>query len=193
MMVNPAAVKGQVVPNDATLAEDVAESTADPSLVLEGLNLAVTTVQTYGWLLLGFAVFVAYVASRLRPSLQKWQQQREDSAYKKQDVNATTSRMEAMMRAREKMQGDLDAKAELYKQKQAEKEEQQRLEKIDDYDKLQQGKSRLKPGSQPSSSNTQTLKKPTAKKSLRDGYSPLMGSDSGGYRPSRRAGPSGGG
>lgn len=176
---------------DHTASEPVNE---EPAFILDGLNLVVSIVQTYGWVLVGAAVLIAYVASKLRPSLQRWQQQREDSAYKKQDVNAASSRMEAMMQARQKMQADLDAKAEVHKAMVVEKEEKKRLEKIDDYDKMQQGKSKLKAPTAEGSASPGSKAKP--KKSLRgDNYSPLGGSggDSCAWRPSRRAGPSGGG
>jgi len=172
------------VPSDETLAADLAGG----PIVMDGLNMVVSTVQTYGWLLVGACALMVYVASRLRPSLQRWQQQREDSAYKKQDVNTASSRVEAMMQARQKMQAELDAQAAVHKALMAEKEEKKRLEKIDDYDKMQQGKSKVR--APPTSS------KDKPKKSLRgDTYSPLGGSggDSCGWRPSRRAGPSGGG
>jgi len=174
------------IPNDDSLAEDVKNTVPqneDPAFISSGVNILFVTIQTYGWLIVGVLVFCVYLASKLRPTIDRWRSQQQDAIFKKSDVNAASSRMEAMQKARQKMQEQLDKQAEEFKIKEAEREEKKRLEKLEDYDRMKQGKSKLnKPDEQ------------KAKKSLRDDYSPLMGDSGGacGWRPSRR-GPSAGG
>ena len=174
------------IPNEESLADDVRNTVPqneDPVFISSGINLVLMTIQTYGWLIVGVFVLCVYLANKLRPNVERWRSQQQDASFKKSDVNAASIRMEAMQKARQRMQEQLDKQAEDFKVKEAEREEKKRLEKLEDYDRMKEGKSKLtKPGD------------PKSKKSLRDDYSPLMG-DGGGscaWRPARR-GPSAGG
>ncbi|XP_012935437.1 selenoprotein S [Aplysia californica] len=140
----------------------------DPAFISAGVDLVVSTIQTYGWFVVALVLLGVYLASKLRPQLNAWREQRESGACKKTDVNAASSRMEAMQRARQRMQEQLDAQAKVFMEQQAEKEERQRQERLEDWERHQQGRgyrSKVKaPEAKPEPS-----KPPKSKKALRPG------------------------
>merc|ERR1712003_334021 len=89
------------------------------------------------------------------------------------------NRLEAMRRAREKLQAEVDAAAAIEAEKLKEREEQQRQEKIEDWERHKKGMGYRSKTSKPTSEPAKTLKA--------DNFNPLMGhgSSGGGFRPSR--------
>jgi len=189
-----AAIPNQGIPNQNSFQEDLNMNLGnkDPAFISSTLGLVVAYIQGYGWFIVAFIVFAMYAISKLKPKIDQLKQSAVDGVFKKTDSNAASQRAEAMARAREKMQEQLNRQAEVAKQKQAEKDEQKRLEKIENHDLAKQGKSKLKPKDDaPDSSSLKPGSKP--KKSLKSDYSPLMGGGgSCAYRPARKT-PSAGG
>lgn len=119
-----------------------------------------------------------------------------------EDPSVVVRRQEALEAARRRMQEELDAKAELYKDKQKQIEEEKRKQKIEMWESMQEGKSykgKLKLNQDAGESSAADLaartKPKSDKKPLRGSdYNPLSGSGGGScsWRPGRR-GPSSGG
>ncbi|XP_010715953.2 selenoprotein S [Meleagris gallopavo] len=111
-------------------------------------------------------------------------------------------RQEALLASRLRMQEELNAQAERYKEKQRQLEEQKRRQKIEMWESMQEGKSykgNLKLSQQEAESGASTSSavpksKPNKKPLRGGGYNPLSGEGGGtcSWRPGRR-GPSAGG
>lgn len=172
----------------------------DPEFVGVVKDTVVGTLEHYGWFLLIGIALIVYLYNRYRPQLDQWHGQREANNYKKMDEGVAQTRMEAMERARLRMQAQLDEQAKVFAEKQQQREEEKRQAKLEDWDRHQQGKgyrSKVKPQEHTSNSSvtSSSSAKPKPKKTLRGDYNPLMGDMSGGacYRPTRRGGAMGGG
>lgn len=152
-------------------------------------------LQQYGWFIVLGCLILLYIRSKLKPAYNQMKRKAEESRDKKIDPEVAQSRLEAMERARQRLQEQHDAKASQYMEKQLQKEEEKRQTKIEEWENLQQGKayrSKIKPREE----NAETPKGLKPKPKLRDSdYNPLMGGGGGGasYRPSRRTGGGGGG
>lgn len=152
----------------------------------------------YGWYMLIVTVLVYLLIQHL--SKRRSSQSNNGAAPQVlQDAVLVARRQEAMEAARMKMQEELNAKADIFREKQRQQEEEKRKQKIEMWESMQQGKSykgtaKLSQNTEEASSST-TVLKPKGKKSLRStDYNPLSG-DGGGtcsFRPGRR-GPSSGG
>ncbi|XP_059201453.1 selenoprotein S [Centropristis striata] len=155
----------------------------------------------YGWYMLLGTVLLYLVIQQLSKRRSSQRESHNSSAPQTpQDAALVARRQEAMEAARIKMQQELDAKADLFREKQRQQEEEKRRQKIEIWESMQQGKS-YKGGSKPSqnteeaSSSTTVLKPKSDKKPLRStDYNPLTGQGGGtcAWRPGRR-GPSSGG
>ncbi|XP_040058977.1 selenoprotein S [Gasterosteus aculeatus] len=153
----------------------------------------------YGWYLLAVTALLYLLIQHLskRRSSQSSSSSTQPSL---QDAALVARRQEAMEAARMKMQQELDAKAEIFREKQRQQEEQKRRQKIEIWESMQQGKSykattRSSPTAEEASSSTTALKPKSDKKPLRSAdYNPLtgQGGSSCSWRPGRR-GPSSGG
>ncbi|XP_046337486.2 selenoprotein S-like [Haliotis rufescens] len=168
-----------------------------PALVTTVFSTGVELIQSYGWFLLAAVLLLLYLRNKFQATWDKMQKSREEESYKKYDVGATQSRLEAMERSRQRMQEQLDAQAEEYTEKQRKKEEEKRKQKIEDWDRHLEGKgyrSKYKPNEDGEEASGH-LPKPKPKKPLRQSdYNPLMGgASSGTFRPARRGGAGGGG
>ncbi|XP_076457760.1 selenoprotein S-like [Babylonia areolata] len=167
-----------------------------PESLTGAVSAGFAFLQQYGWFLLLGVVVVLYLKSRfLQPRLDSWQQQREDASYKKMDEGKAQSQLEAMERARQRMQEQLDRQAAEYKLKQKEKEEKARQEKIADWERHQEGKGYRSKIRAKEEEEGPSQPKPKPKKPLRsDDYNPLMGTSGGAsFRPPRRGPSTGGG
>ncbi|KAJ8035429.1 Selenoprotein S [Holothuria leucospilota] len=151
----------------------------------------------YGWYILFVVLGVWYLKNRYNSQLNSWQQNRQNQ----QDVSKYNSsqvleRQEAIERARRRLQDQHDQKAKEFAEKQRLKEEEKRKAEIEDWERHQQGrgyksKQKVEEDYYPSTSNS-TVTKPKPKRPLREGFNPMTGGNSGGYRAPRR-GFSGGG
>ncbi|KAM4592828.1 selenoprotein S isoform 1-T1 [Odontesthes bonariensis] len=150
----------------------------------------------YGWHLLVATVMVYLLIQHLR----KRRSSPSTLPPTLQDATLVARRQEAMEAARRRMQEELDAKADVFREKQKQQEEEKRRQKIEIWESMQQGKSfkettKLSQSTEEASSSPSVLKPKTDKKPLRGAdYNPLNGQGGGScsWRPGRR-GPSSGG
>ncbi|XP_041373196.1 selenoprotein S-like isoform X2 [Gigantopelta aegis] len=164
-----------------------------PTLLTTAFNLGIGLVQSYGWFIVGAFVLVLYLRNKFGSSFEKWQESREQQNHKKYDVDPDIAqqRLEAMERARQRMQEQLNAQAETYAEKQKRREEEKRQEKIENYNRHLEGKSYTSKY-KPKEEGASTPLKPKPKKPLRQSdYNPLMG-ESSTFRAPRRSGFQGG-
>ncbi|XP_033901936.2 selenoprotein S-like isoform X1 [Acipenser ruthenus] len=181
--------------------EDATEIKTKPTLEHQGVEFLQQTVgalvSDYGWYILfgGVAVYLVIQHLSKRRGSQESSGPRDVP-----DPSTVVRRQEALDTSRRRMQEELDAKAEQYKEKQKQLEEEKRRQKIEMWESMQEGKSykgNTKLSQQQSteeSSSTSVLKPKSGKKPLRSGFNPLSGEGGGAcsYRPGRR-GPSSGG
>ncbi|XP_054858732.1 selenoprotein S isoform X2 [Eublepharis macularius] len=152
----------------------------------------------YGWFIL-IGLIALYVLAQNLP--RKIREVRSPPpAY---DPDAVAKREEAMMAARRKMQEEFNAQAEMFREKQKEREEEKRKQKIAKWESMKLGQSYKPPlGQSPAeepdagpSTSAAAPKPKSEKKPLRSGgFNPLSGEGGGSctWRPGRR-GPSSGG
>ncbi|KAK6172445.1 hypothetical protein SNE40_016093 [Patella caerulea] len=170
-----------------------------PEVVVNIFSSLLEIIQGYGWFILIAVVVAMYLKQKLNPTLERMAKQKEErSEYKKYDSDTAQKRLEAMEKARQKLQSQFDEQASKFAEEQKTKEEAKRQAKIEDWDRHQEGKgyrSKFKPEESTSSSSGPSTLKPKNKKPLRPSdYNPLMGGggDSCSYRPTRRGGAGGG-
>ncbi|XP_042341771.1 selenoprotein S [Plectropomus leopardus] len=152
----------------------------------------------YGWYMLIVTVLVYLLIQQL--SKRRSSRSNNNSAPETlQDASLVASRQEAMEAARMRMQEELNAKADIFREKQRQQEEEKRRQKIEIWESMQQGKSykgaAKPPQTEEASSSTTVMKPKGDKKQLRTSdYNPLsgQGGSSCSWRPGRR-GPSSGG
>lgn len=165
---------------------------------LNSLSLTVgELLSQYGWYLLLVTVLVYLLIQYLS---KRRSNQSNRSSPPPQDSVLLTRRHEAMEAARTKMQEELNAKADIFRENQKQQEEEKRKQKIEIWESMQQGRSYKrtpKPSetTEAASSSTTPLKPKSDRKPLRSAdYNPLAGQGGGScsWRPGRR-GPSSGG
>uniref|UniRef100_A0A8C5M6P7 Selenoprotein S n=1 Tax=Leptobrachium leishanense TaxID=445787 RepID=A0A8C5M6P7_9ANUR len=153
-----------------------------------------TVFSNYGWYILLGCVSLLLLKHKLSEHIRQFLGPRRTSR-PVQDPEDVVRRQEAMAAARQRMQEELNAQAEIFKERQKQLEDEKRQRKLEGW---RSSKATLQanqtPG--PSTSTSSSASKPkTEKKPLRgSGYNPLTG-DGGGacaWRPDRR-GPSAGG
>ncbi|XP_063170033.1 selenoprotein S [Candoia aspera] len=163
------------------------------------LHAASSLVSDYGWYILFGLIVVYLLIQKLSKNLQVTKEPRVPITAVAPDV--VVKQQEALLAARMKMQEELNAQAEKFKEKQKMLEEEKRRQKIAMWESMQEGKSyketlqhnqEPKPGA--STSKAVTKPKPSRKPLRGDGYNPLSGEGGGtcSWRPGRR-GPSSGG
>ncbi|XP_073715147.1 selenoprotein S [Misgurnus anguillicaudatus] len=157
----------------------------------QDLNVVVTPVtqilSDYGWYLLFLCVGVYLLIQHLNKK-RYIQNQSQSVTVVNQDPVSVVRRQEALEASRQRMQEELNAKAEEFKERQKMIEEEKRKQKM-----LYKGKAKVAQNTEEATSST-VLKPKTDKKLRSGGYNPLAG-DGGGtcsWRPGRR-GPSAGG
>lgn len=155
-------------------------------------------VQQYGWfVLLGF-VCLLYFRKSIQEKLHKITKEKDDLKYaKKYDAGLAHQRQLAMAVARQKAQEEHDIAAQKWREKQEELQEKKRLEKIEDWEKHQQGlgyRSKTKVPEESSGASSSSEPKPKNKKTLRsDDSLPLGGASGSSCRMDFRRGRGGGG
>ncbi|KAI6077831.1 Selenoprotein S [Aix galericulata] len=160
-------------------------------------------LSNYGWYILLACVVIYVIVQKISQSLAARQGGRAgavDAADIEPDL--VVRRQEALAAARLRMQEELNAQAERYKEKQRQLEEEKRRQKIAMWESMQEGKSykgNLKLSQQEVDSGASTSaavpkSKPNKKPLRGGGYNPLSGEGGGtcSWRPGRR-GPSAGG
>ncbi|XP_074863101.1 selenoprotein S [Carettochelys insculpta] len=157
---------------------------------------------SYGWYIL-FACLALYLIVQKVAEQMGARRRNRPAAGALLEPDVVVRRQEALAAARFRMQEELNAQAEKYKEKQRQLEEEKRRQKIAMWESMQEGKSykgNLKLNQQevePDASASSTVLKPKSnKKPLRGGgYNPLSGEGGGtcSWRPGRRGGPSSGG
>ncbi|XP_002738710.1 selenoprotein S-like [Saccoglossus kowalevskii] len=165
-----------------------------PDLVKGGLNDVTVFLGQYGWYIIFAIVAFFFLKQKLQPKIHKFQKKREENSYyTRYDASTIESRQEAMMRARMRMQEEHDEKAKIAEEERKKKEEQKRQERIEDWDRHQQGKgyrSKYRPQEEPSPSTSGKKENKAPKPKLRQNdYNPLMGAGGGAsFRRARRGG-----
>jgi len=156
------------------------------------------------WVLLLIAIAIYYLIQRLELNIryQNWKEQRQyaaDVEHVKKNPDFYRARMEAMERARQKQQEAHDIAARELAEKEKQKEEERRAQKVEQLENLLEGKgynnkSNRTCASESNNSGT-TSKVNKTKSNFRSDYNPLMGNGGGQsrYRPDRRSGFGGGG
>ncbi|XP_037651973.1 selenoprotein S [Sebastes umbrosus] len=176
------------------------EKTSLKNQDLSSISLSVGEILSqYGWYVLLVTVLVYLLIQHLSKRRSS-QSSRSSPPQTPQDSVLVARRQEAMEAARIKMQEELDAKADIFREKQKQQEEEKRRQKIEIWDSMQQGKSykgAAKPSQtteEASSSSTGSKPKPDKKPLRSADYNPLNGQGGGtcSFRPGRR-GPSSGG
>ncbi|XP_062275811.1 selenoprotein S isoform X2 [Scomber scombrus] len=164
---------------------------------LNFLSFSGDLLSEYGWYLLAVTVLIYLLIQHL--SKRRSRVPSSPPAQTPQDAVLVARRQEGMEAARRKMQEDLDTKAAIFREKQAQQEQEKRRQKIEIWESMQLGKSHKGTTKHPqtteeTSSSTAASKPKTDKKSLRSAdYNPLTGQGgSCSWRPGRR-GPSSGG
>ncbi|XP_075063761.1 selenoprotein S [Mixophyes fleayi] len=159
-----------------------------------------TTLSNYGWLILFGCIGVYLLKQKLSDNISSLLTTTPTSVA---DPEAVLRREEAVAAARQRMQEELNAQAEIFKEKQKQVEEEKRNRKIQSWESMKEGKSyratsRLSQPQEPSPSTSTSSSTPKPKPDRRplrgSGFNPLSG-DGGGacaWRPGRR-GPSSGG
>ncbi|XP_044300992.1 selenoprotein S [Varanus komodoensis] len=169
----------------------------------EGIHLLQHTVGSffseYGWYILFGLIAIFLLVQRLAKSFRGTSRSHLDTTAVEPD--AVVRRQEALLAARMRMQEELNAQAEKFREKQRKLEEEKRKQKIAMWESMQEGKSYKETFQQnqepePGASTSAAVPKPKPKrKPLRtSGYNPLSGEGGGtcSWRPGRR-GPSSGG
>ncbi|XP_067411689.1 selenoprotein S [Emydura macquarii macquarii] len=175
-----------------------------PALEQEGIQALQRSVGSllsgYGWYLLFGCVALYLVALKLAEKRRARRGNRPEAAGPQLEPDMVVRQQEALVAARFRMQEELNAQAEKYKEKQRQLEEEKRRQKIAMWESMQEGKSykgNLKVNQQEiesdaSASSTVPKPKPNKKPLRGGGYNPLSGEGGGtcSWRPGRRGGPS---
>lgn len=137
-------------------------------------------VESNGYLCIIGAIVAYYVYQKSVSYLEDKVKKNRNGVQSNLSPEEQMNRMEAMRRAREKLQAEVDKAAAIEAVKMQEKEEKQRKEKIEDWERHKRGEGYK------SKTKASTLKK--------DNFNPLMGSGaSGGFKSSRPSPSRGGG
>ncbi|XP_040270195.1 selenoprotein S [Bufo bufo] len=159
-----------------------------------------TTLASYGWFILLGCILLYIVKQRFSDNFSSLLTSAPRST---EDPDDVVRRQEAVAAARLRMQEELNAQAERFKEKQRQLEEEKRRQKIESWESMKEGKSykattRLSQPQEPAPSTSTSSAAPKPKPDRRPlrggGYNPLTGNGGGtcAWRPGRR-GPSAGG
>jgi len=146
------------------------------------VNYVWTFVEGNGYLCIIGVVVAYYVYQKSVSYLEEKVKKNRNDVQSNLSPEEQMNRMEAVRRAREKLQAEVDKASAIEAEKIKEREERQRKEKIEDWERHKRGegyKSKI------TGAGSSTLKK--------DNFSHLMGSGSSGGFKSSRPGPSRGG
>lgn len=169
-----------------------------PTFLVDTFYLGVGFLERYGWLIVIGLVILVFLWSKLKPywkELQnKWERQQEIANF---DPIKAASQQERMEDARRRLQEKQDAKAAKFMEDQRLVDEARRREKIEDWDRHQEGKGyrtkRYKSPEDSAQSSTSSQPKKPKKPLRKSDYNPLSGNGGGfSYRPPRRGAGGGG-
>jgi len=149
------------------------------------------------WVLLLIAIAIYYLIQRLELNIkyQNWKEQRQYAAeaeHVKKNPDFYRARMEAMEMARQKQQDAHDIAARELAEKERQKEEERRLQKVEQLENLLEGKGYNNKSNRTAASESEksgtAAKANKSKSNFRSDYNPLMGNSGGSsrYRPDRR-------
>lgn len=179
---------------DAQIHPDVLEETP-PEFVASLFHWGKSFIEQNGWFVVGAGVLFYCLWIKMQPYIKKFREHQEErryAAFCHKNPDLVFARQEAMEAARQRLQTELDEKAELH----AEKVKQREAKKREEYRTRQEAQGPVRLGHRPSDQTTTTQsdnKGHKSKSSYRPDYNPLMGTGgSGGYRPPRRTCPGGG-
>ncbi|KAH9504261.1 hypothetical protein Btru_064476 [Bulinus truncatus] len=130
----------RILQGEFTMNSDEILENKDPAFIGAIFSNVLEILQLYGWFILIALGAVYFLYSRIQPWMYKVSQKIKDDQYKKLDEGTIHTRMEAMERARLKMQESLNEQARLFAEQQKIKEEKKRQDKIVDWERHQQGK-----------------------------------------------------
>jgi selenoprotein S len=164
-----------------------------PEALKHVYTLAVWFLQSYGWYLVFGLVALLYFKNRFSQTFSKVTSSfRASTDEHKYDNDAAFRRQEAIEAARRRLQEQMDAQAARYAEEMKKKEEEKRAQKLEDWERYQEGKgyrSKYRPPEETTSAATGPSSSASKKKStLRPAdYNPLVGGGTGStYRPERR-------
>lgn len=182
----------------------------NPWVITQVFTSVVTLIASNGWYALGLLIVAYLIWIKIQPKVASWLKKRENdreaAAYHK-DPDKFLAKERAIDAARQRMQERYNQSAASWAEKQKEKEEKRRQERIEGWERnnVEAGQ---RIGSRPNataaptapaataSGSTSNNKKKSGKAKLKPEYNPMAGDVGGGgscrWRPDRR-GPSGGG
>ncbi|OWF43627.1 Selenoprotein S [Mizuhopecten yessoensis] len=120
----------------------------NPQIVSDVFGTVTGILQQYGWFIVLACLVLLYIRSKIKPAYNQMKKRAVESRDKKIDPDVAQSRLEAMERARQRLQEEHDTKASRFMEQQVIKEEEKRKTKIEEWENLQQGKayrSKVKP------------------------------------------------
>lgn len=169
-----------------------------PETLTKLLYGVVSLLERYGWVIVLCLVICWFLFEKLKPQLYEWKTRRDEYNDKKnEDPEKVCSQQEKQATARRRMQEKIDADAERHKERQQQLEMERRREKIEDWERHQDGQGYRSKTKMPDTSNQTPgfiKPKPKFKNTLRQSdYNPLTGQGGGSFKPTARRGPSGGG
>uniref|UniRef100_A0A2H1VGU8 SFRICE_005282 n=1 Tax=Spodoptera frugiperda TaxID=7108 RepID=A0A2H1VGU8_SPOFR len=112
---------------DPLMEEEIFAEEQTSTSLFSPVTSAFQFLAAHGWFVLGGIAVAAYIYHKLRPTLDRWRQQREDAEYHK-NPDIALARMEAVQRAREAQQQKLLADSQRALELQKEREERKRAE-----------------------------------------------------------------
>ncbi|XP_063682715.1 selenoprotein S-like [Bolinopsis microptera] len=141
-------------------------SNKNPYLLSTVVSYVWSVFETHGYVILIGAIVTYYVYQKLVEYLEQKVQSKRDGVQSNLSPEEQMNRLEAMRRAREKLQAEVDVAAAIEAEKIREREEQQRQDKIEDWERHKKG----------GGYRSKLSNEPAKKKSLKlDSSNPLMG------------------
>jgi len=181
-------------------AEQSVPKNLTPELLSTGVGTIITTIESYGWLILILTLILFYLYHKYKPTYKQWREKQEllkEEEQSKKNPELFYDRQLKMEQARQRLQEKVVADYAAKKERENELAELKRQKKIEEWEKHKEGrgyhsKSAIKPSTEPSA-DAKTLK-PKKKSDYRPEFNPLAGGGGGtsGYRPSRRMNSGGG-
>lgn len=150
----------------------------DPNVIWSIVRSVWGVMEQHGYYIVIGAIITYFLYNKLLDYLEERAKSNGSGEGVRLAPEVAMQRHEAMMAARMRLQGEVDKAAEIEAEKQREKEEKSRREKIEDWENHQKG----------GGYKSKTKAAPVAAKTLKpETYNAMMGgSGSSGYRPARR-------
>ncbi|XP_012265177.2 uncharacterized protein LOC105691348 [Athalia rosae] len=148
-------------------------------LVSSYVDAAWQTLATFGWYLVAIGVVLLYLSPQIKQRYSIWIRKREEAEYSAKyhkNVDLCQERLAGVEAARQRMQEKYAEAAKLAQQKEQERIEKKKQELLDLVEGKNVGQKLGRAKSEASTSN-----------STKQGYNPLMGDSSRGYRAPKRS------